>query len=70
VFTGDKAAALATEDGLQFRIQRQKEIGTAIDEDIAFAIAVTVEADADIPVYEEVAIRLSVKPAVTVTPNG
>ncbi|MFP3544386.1 hypothetical protein SB748_13000 [Rhizobium sp. SIMBA_035] len=74
VFTGPKAAALVTNDGLQFRIQREKDNGAPLDEDIDFAIAVTVETTADLPIYDEVAVRLSIKPTirptVTVFPEG
>ncbi len=69
VFSGPNAAALVTNDGLQFRIQREKEIGAVIDDDIAFAVAVTVQTSADLPIYEEVAVRLSIKPSITVTPS-
>jgi len=68
VFRGPNAAALVTNDGLQFRIQREKDSGAIIDDDIAFAIAVTVETSADLAIYEEVAARLSIKPTVSVAP--
>ncbi|QFY62806.1 S8 family peptidase (plasmid) [Rhizobium grahamii] len=68
VFTGAKAAAFVANERIEFRVQRERETGLGSDDDIGFAIAITIETDADLPVYDEVAIRLPIKPAVSITP--
>jgi hypothetical protein len=70
VFKGDKAAAFIANDRIEFRVQRERETGVGVDEEIGFAIAITIETDADLPVYDEVAIRLPIKPAVVITPTS
>lgn len=68
VFTGEKAAAFVANDRIEFRVQREKDYGVGADDVISFAIAITIETDADLPVYEEVALSLPIRPAVVITP--
>lgn len=68
IFTGEKAAAFVANDRIEFRVQREKDYGVGADEVISFAIAITIQTDADLPIYEEVALSLPIKPAVVVTP--
>lgn len=63
-FSGSAAAALVEQDVLLLKVQREPDQGTPIDEAIPFAIAVSVEADGGLPIYEQVAARLVVRPAV------
>jgi hypothetical protein len=69
IFVGDKAAAFVANDRIEFRVQREKDMGVGDDDDIAFAVAIMIATEADLPVYEEVALSLPIKPAVAVHPS-
>jgi hypothetical protein len=66
VFRGDKAAAFVANDKIEFRVQRERETGVGADDTISFAVAITIETEANLPIYEEVAVNLPIKPAVAV----
>lgn len=66
IYTGERAAAFVANDRIEFRVQREKDNGVGADEEIAFAVAITIETDADLPIYEEVALSLPIKPAIAV----
>jgi len=64
-FEGGQAAALLTGEALQLKVQREPDEGLA-GEAIPFAVAMTVEADADLPIYTQVRSMLAVKPRVAI----
>jgi hypothetical protein len=66
VFKGDKAAAFVANDKIEFRVQRERDSGVGADDTISFAVAITIETEADLPIYQEVSISLPIKPAVAV----
>lgn len=70
VFKGDRAAAFVANDKIEFRVQRERDSGVGADEAISFAVAITIEAEADLPIYEEVAVSLPIRPAVAVVASA
>jgi hypothetical protein len=68
VYTGKRVAALVANDKMEFRVQRESDAGVGAEDKIGFAVAITIETEADLPIYDEVALSLPIKPAVSVFP--
>jgi hypothetical protein len=66
VYAGQRIAALVANDKIEFRVQRENDAGLGAEEKIGFAVAITVETEADLPIYDEVALSLPIKPAIGV----
>jgi hypothetical protein len=60
-FHGQKAVAFVDDGHLNLQLWRKEDAG-GVDEEIAYGIAVTIEAGTSVPVYEEIQQRLRVRP--------
>jgi len=60
-FHGQKAVAFVDNGHLNLQLWRKEDAG-GVDDEVAYGIAVTIEAGASIPVYEEIQQRLRVRP--------
>ena len=69
VYRGDGAAAFVANDRIEFRVQREREARVEAEETLSFAVAITIETEADLPIYEEVAVSLPIRPAVAIRPS-
>lgn len=69
VYTGERVAALVANDKIEFRVQRETDSGVGAEDKIGFAVAITIETEADLPIYDEVALSLPIKPAVGIFPT-
>jgi hypothetical protein len=64
---GQAVAQISNGDALEFRVARKPD--REEDEDrapIAFGVAISIEAEAGLPIYDEVSLQVSVKPTVPV----
>lgn len=64
---GQTVAQISSGDALEFRVARKPDREEAEDRTpIAFGVAVSIEAEAELPIYEEVGAQVTVRPTVPV----
>ena len=63
-YDGDKAVAFVDDGHVVLRIYCREQAG-ALDQDIRYGMAVTIEAGEGVPVYDEVRARLAVRVAAS-----
>ena len=63
---GQRAASLIHGDRLSIQVQRDPDQGGQIDEEVPFAVAVTIAMPGEVRIYDQVRTRLSIQPQVPV----